>query len=426
MERVGTLVAIGLDYSSTPLSLREQISRESGSEREIASALRTRPAVDEAAVLNTCNRLEVYLVASDTNRAVSAVREVMLPRDEWWVRSRLLTETDAVRHLFRVAAGLESQSIGEAQILGQVSEALEAAQEAGTAGPILHALFRAAVSGARQARAGTELGRVDPSLASLAVSAAAEELGLLQGRPVLVVGGGKVSRHILARLADSHAGPIWIANRTIATAQELAAEYRVRAASLDDIPRLLAHVDIVFSATAAPGYVIRAGDIPAHRSLLLYDLAVPRDIDPTITGPDVTIRDLESLRPDGAHRWDADIRHIENVIEAEMTGFVQWYLVRRVVPVIVSLREHVDAVQQAELKRVAPRLADLTESERQAVESLTTRLIDKMFHHLVTRLRLAAQTDPRLVEAAEFFFLHGEGGLFEHAAETEREQETAP
>jgi glutamyl-tRNA reductase len=155
------------------------------------------------------------------------------------------------------------------------------------------------------------------------------------------------------------------------------------------------------------------------KRLLIYDLAIPRDVEPEVADvPGVALRDLDTLLPGRAEdRWADDISAIEAVIAAELHEFHVWALTRRVAPVIASLRRHVEAVSAAELQRVAPQLADLTEREHAAVESLTNRLIDKMFHHLVMRLRLAAQTDEALVEAAEFFFLHGEGGLFEDAAE---------
>jgi glutamyl-tRNA reductase len=154
--------------------------------------------------------------------------------------------------------------------------------------------------------------------------------------------------------------------------------------------------------------------------LHIFDLAIPRDVDPAVgllLG--VVLHDLEALLPAGLlDHWESDVRAMENIIAAEVQEFIAWTLTRRIVPVIASLRSHVEAVSEQELRRIAPRLTGLTERQHAAVESLTNRLIDKMFHHLVVRLRLAAQTDPKLVEAAEFFFLHGEGGLFEHAAET--------
>jgi glutamyl-tRNA reductase len=154
--------------------------------------------------------------------------------------------------------------------------------------------------------------------------------------------------------------------------------------------------------------------------LLICDLAIPRDVDPMVgLIPGVELWDLDRLIPSGldAH-WEEDIRLMEGIITAEVQEFMAWSLTRRVVPVIANLRSHVETVAEQELKRIGPQLANLNDRERAAVESLTNRLIDKMFHHLVTRLRLAAQTDPQLVDAAEFFFLHGEGSLFPHATQT--------
>jgi glutamyl-tRNA reductase len=151
----------------------------------------------------------------------------------------------------------------------------------------------------------------------------------------------------------------------------------------------------------------------------IYDLAIPRDVDPAAADLSyVALHDLDALLPGSvSERWEADIRSMEAVIAAEVQEFTAWALTRRVAPVIANLRSHVEAVQAQELRRIAPQLKDLTPRERAAVEGLTNRLVDKMFHHLVLRLRLAAQTDAKLVEAAEFFFLHGDGGLFSHAAE---------
>jgi glutamyl-tRNA reductase len=155
---------------------------------------------------------------------------------------------------------------------------------------------------------------------------------------------------------------------------------------------------------------------------------MPRDVDPLIGGlPGVVLHDLDSLLPTGLeHHMQADVAAVEAIVAAELHDFNAWYLTRRVVPVIANLRSHVEAVSEEELRRVAPQLAGLSEREWAAVESLTGRLVDKMFHHLVVRLKLAAQTDPKLVEAAEFFFLHGEGSLFDHAADRERDGSPAP
>jgi glutamyl-tRNA reductase len=339
----------------------------------------------------------------------------------------------AAEHLFRVASGLESQVLGEPQVLSQVRDALETAHRLEAVGPNLHSLFRAAISCARQARAGTTLGRVNVSIGSEAVRAAIVALGSIAGRGALLIGGGEIARLVAEELRREKAGTLFIANRTESVAVDLAAHFRGTPARLVDIPRIIPTVDLVITCTSANHYVLTPEDFargsqPKRAApLQVFDLAIPRDVDPAVGSiPGVVLHDLDGLLPAGVEeQWDADVRAMEAVIAAEVHEFTAWYLTRRVAPVIASLRSHVEAVSEQELRRVAPRLADLTDREREAVESLTNRLIDKMFHHLVLRLRLAAQTDPRLVEAAEFFFLHGEGGLFEHAAEQEERSATS-
>jgi glutamyl-tRNA reductase len=332
-----------------------------------------------------------------------------------------------------VASGLESQAVGEHQILAQVREALALAEAAGAIGPNLHALFRSAIACARQARAGTALGRLDTSIGREAVEAAERELGSLRDRAALVIGGGEVSRLVAAELRHRGIGRLFLANRTESVAVDLAERFRGTPARLETVPQLLPHVDVVVSATGAPHFVLTAEAFPAALAqravpLEVFDLAVPRDIDSEArTLPGVHLQDLDDLLPEGlSEHWREDVRAMEATIAAEVKEFQTWYLTRRVVPVIASLRQHVEAVSEQELRRIAPQLSGLNPRERAAVESLTNRLIDKMFHHLVLRLRLAAQADPKLVEAAEFFFLHGEGGLFEHQAARERAESREP
>ncbi|HEX6507494.1 MAG TPA: glutamyl-tRNA reductase [Chloroflexota bacterium] len=424
-------LAVGVEHRTAPLEIRERLALDAEGVAHADRQLAELDLVDEVVVLSTCNRTEVYLFVDALEDAAEAVRSA-LADDDVTLREHLQTwrEMDAAEHLFRVASGLESQIPGEAQITSQVSEALQSAQDAGTTGPNLHSLFRTAVSCARRARAGTALGRVNLSVGSEAVQAAHAELGGLQGRSALVIGGGEVSRLIAGELRHRAVDRLYVANRTVSVAVELAAQVGGTPAQLGDIARLAPIVDVIFSATSAGRYVVTPedlADLANKRTLPLhvFDLAIPRDVDPGVASlPGIVLHDLDDLLPTGmGEAWSEDVRAIEAVIAAEIQEFTAWYLTRRVAPVIANLRSHVEAVQRQELKRIAPHLADLTPRERTAVESMTQRLIDKMFHHLVMRLRLAAQTDPTLVDAAEFFFLHGEGGLFEHAADAENEAE---
>jgi glutamyl-tRNA reductase len=418
-------LAVGVEHKTAPLSVREAVALDATGIERVSLGLTAHSS--ETAVISTCNRTEIYLVADDLDAAARAAMAALDPSDRFGSYFQRWDDLDAAEHLFRLAAGLESQIVGEQQILGQVRETLETAQRLDTIGPNLHALFRSAISCARQARAGTAVGRVNLSVASEAVREAAGALGDLRGRPVLVVGGGEVSRLICEELR-SRGAALYVANRTTSIAVDLAGRFGGRPATLADVPRLLSHVDLAISATGAPHHVVTVEDVPERETPLhIFDLAIPRDVEPAVGSlPAVTLHDLESLLPPEAQGWEEDIRSMEAIIAAEVKEFSAWILTRRVVPVISSLRSHVEAVSRQEMKRVAPHLADLSDRERAAVESLTQRLIDKMFHHLVTRLRLAAQTDPSLVDAAEFFFLHGEGGLFEHAAEAEVEAAPEP
>jgi glutamyl-tRNA reductase len=418
-------LAVGVEHHTAPLHVRESVALDAADVERLSRALAANPAIAEVAVLSTCNRTELYLVSDDPDRAEPAALEA-LGAGLIAQHVRRWNDMEAVEHLFRVASGLESQVLGEPQILNQIREMLSQGQELGTIGPNLHSLIRSAISCARQARAGTALGRVRASVSSLAVEAAERALGALEGRTILLIGGGEISRLAAEELRRRRAGRIYVANRTPAVAQEIARRFGGSPATLADIPRLLPRVDVVFSATGSRHHVLSLDDLAGWSGTLhIFDLALPRDIEPAVADvPGVTLHDLDSLLPESvAGHWEADIRTMESVIAGEVHEFMAWVLTRRVVPVIASLRSHVEAVSRQELRRVEPQLANLTEQERAAVESLTDRLIDKMFHHLVMRLRLAAQTDPALVDAAEFFFLHGEGSLFPHAAEMEAHPE---
>lgn len=427
-------LAIGVEHTTAPLPVRERVALDAKDIARISTDLTSSACIDEAAILSTCNRTEIYLFChEDEVERATEIAVTCLVRGDASLREYIRTWEDfsVPDHLFRVASGLESQILGEPQIMSQVADALHIGQDAGTIATNLHSLFRSAISCARQARAGTALGKINVSLGNEAVCSAESILGTLEGRSVLIIGGGEISRMVAEELRTRRLHAMFIANRTASVAVDLANTYGGRAALVSDIPRLIPHVDVVISATSAQHYILTPEDIPAdalagrETPLHVFDLAMPRDVDPAVGSmPGIAVHDLDHLLPAGVlNHWDHDIQTMEGIIAAEAQEFMAWYLSRRVVPVIASLRSHVEAVSQQELKRVAPQLSDLTDRERAAVESLTQRLIDKMFHHLVMRLRLAAQTDPKLVDAAEFFFLHGEGSLFEHAHQAEREHE---
>lgn len=420
------LHAMGVEHQTAPLRVREVLSLDGELLAEALHNLAGVPAIHELVILSTCNRTEFYFLADSALEGREAVERFLSERAPS-VHGYLQTwsELDAVHHLFRIAAGLESQVLGEVEILGQVREALERAQAAETTGPIVHGLFRSAISCGRQVRAGAKLRTSDPSLATAAVRALEEALHDLARTAILVVGGGAMAQLVAGELRRRNVGTLLIANRTPGVAVELAERHGGHALALAQVGSLAGRLDGIITATSARQAVLTpemfAADVLRRRAspLQIVDLAVPRDVDPVLGSmAGVTLRDLEDLAPEMVgERKSSELAALDSVIAAEAQEFMAWYLTRRAAPVIANLRSHVEAVQQQELRRVRAPLRDLTAAEWAAVESLTQRLVDKMFHHLVLRLRLAAQTDPKLVEAAEFFFLHGEGGLFSHAGE---------
>jgi len=245
-------LAVGVEHKTSPLVVRESVALNDEELALAAGDLARNPAIDEVAILSTCNRTEVYVFGDDIPGIAAAIRAYLTARDER-LAGYLQTweETAAVEHLFRVASGLESQILGEPQVLSQVREALETGQRLETIGPNLHSLFRAAISCAKQARAGTALGRVNTSIGAEAVREAEEALGTLEGRSALLIGSGEIGRLVAEELRAGGVRSLYIANRTESIAVDLAAQYGGTPARFVDIPRIIPRVDIVISCTSA-------------------------------------------------------------------------------------------------------------------------------------------------------------------------------
>jgi glutamyl-tRNA reductase len=410
----GVFLAVGFEHSTAPLTVRERVAIMGEALEEAHDVLICYAGVAEVAVLSTCNRTELYLFSDDPAATLEAARAHLLAADpglgpyfrEW-------RNAEVVQHLYRVAAGLESQVLGERQILSQVQKALTYAEQMDTIGANLHQLFCSAIACARQVRAATSIGRMDRSIAAETLCAAESVIGPLRGLTALVIGGGEVSRLVVKELRCRDIGPLFLANRTPSVAAELAEQCHGVAIPLWQIGQLLPALDLVISATSAPRRILSAEDVQAadlsRRStpLHLFDLALPRDIDPAIGSfPGILLHDLDSVLPAGIReRRQEGVRAAEDIVCTHVVQFERWYRTRRVVPLIAELRRQVEAIASKELERVSPRLVGLTQSQSQAVESLTNRLTDAIFHQLVTRLRLAASADdPQLLQAAAFFF----------------------
>jgi glutamyl-tRNA reductase len=357
--------------------------------------------VEEIAVLSTCNRVEVYAVAPDgeSSATVFATLGAVLGLDGDIDACRRLEGRDAVRHLLRVAAGLDSMALGESEIQGQVAVAGESARREGAAGPLLAALFRAAVRTGKRVRRETAIGRRPGSVSSAAVDLAGQQAGGLRGRRIAVLGAGRIARKVLAALEGRGAGRIVVVNRTLATARALTRKLGADAASLDDLATILRETDVLLTATGSPtpvvGATMAAAAVAGRAApLIVIDLAVPRDVDPGVrTLPGIRAFDLDDLaarleETSAARR--AEVPRAEAIVAEELERFEAWRARAGSLRVVSDLRRRADSLRRAELDRLLRRLPAADAELRERLERFSRALVNKLLHGPTERLRLDA------------------------------------
>ena len=396
------LFAAGLSHKNAPVALREQLALDEDKLRELLRDLLTAGSLREAVVVSTCNRVELYGVADAAGPArASAFARLCRHRgvDPASVEPLLYTheEEDAIRHAFRVAASLDSMMIGEPQILGQVKDAFALAQACETVGPALHTLFTQAFAVAKRVRTETEIARHAVSVSFAAVELAKKIFAGLGGRAVLLIGAGKMGELAAKHLVEQGAFPVYVANRTWARAQEMARALSGTAVPFDDLATPLAAVDIVVTSTGAPAPIVTRAHVErvmhgrGARPLFFIDIAVPRDVEPGVDGIEgVYCYDIDDLK----QVVDANIRErlreaqrAEALVEREVAKFRARLGDVEVIPTIVSLRERLEEIRRAEVKRTLSRLPDATPETRAAIEAMSASLINKILHAPITKLR---------------------------------------
>lgn len=413
------ITIVGVDYVGTPVALRERLAIPVA---ELPGALaRLRDVVAEGLILSTCNRTEMIAVSDAADAGVAALTEFLVAghglfTDEVAPHLWSHTGADAVRHLFGVAAGLDSLVLGEDQIQSQLRLALDAASEANALGSTLHRLGHAALAAGKRVRAETTIGRGNASVVSAALRAARERLGTLDGRSILIVGAGETAELVLKHLAkDRRNRParVVITNRTCATADTLAGRYDAEALPWGEREAALVDADLVIACTAAPGTVITAPAVAQvmaarqDRPILCFDLAVPRDIDPAAaTLPGVELHDVDALAPACAAAREARrdaVAAAEVIVAEEAERFLSWSRGRDVAPAIVALRDHAESLRDAELARALARLPELGPREEAIVRALATGIVNKLLHRPVTTLK-SSPDGPVLARATSELF----------------------
>ncbi len=397
------LLTLGINHHTAPVAVREKVAFDPESLQEALHDLRSHLSsvnsshLPEATILSTCNRTELYCAAND------AKSEVLLHTAtfDWLAKSQKLApsalephlyslpQSDAVRHAFRVACGLDSMVIGETQILGQMKDAVRTANEAGTLGTYLNQLFQKTFAVAKEVRGSTEIGAHSISMAAASVRLAERIFEKLAEQKILFIGAGEMIELCASHFASRHPKQITVANRTIERAQLLAQRFNAQAITLNELPEQLPQHDIVISCTASPlpilgkGMVERAIKVRKHRPIFMVDLAVPRDVEPEVAELDdvflYSVDDLSEIVKEGLDLRQGAVAQAEAIIDSNVINFMHWLESRELVPTIRALRDQAERYRRHELERAMKLLAK-GEDPQKILEQLSNGLTNKFLH----------------------------------------------
>ncbi|MDH3679497.1 MAG: glutamyl-tRNA reductase [Acidimicrobiia bacterium] len=413
-----TVVAIGLNHRTTPLATLEDLIVAADEIPKALAEVSRSDVVTEAVVISTCNRTEFYVHAErfhdgfrDVREAIALLSGLAPERFDPYLYAHY--HDDAARHLFHVTAGLDSVVVGEHEILGQAARAWEQARLEGAAGPVLNLLFQRAIESGKKVRTDTDIGRSTASLSHAAVALVEERRGTLDGASVLLVGAGELGASVATALCRKHRVSLVATNRTDAKAATVAAQLGGTAVPFASLAAALDGIDIVISATGAPGAVIPLEAIEsaaADRDLLLLDLAIPRDVPAEAADVDrvqlVELDELQGYANRGLERRRAHVEAARAVVEAELDRYRAASSAREMAPLIGGLHAWADSIRTGELERYAHRLQAMPAEDREAIEALSRSIVAKMLHQPTVSVKGAAGTakGDRLADAVRELF----------------------
>ena len=397
---------VGVSHLTAPVEIRERFAFAPAEAEVALYTLRADSEVQEAVLLSTCNRTELYVCPAGNEGVQKAAERVLAEKAGEVVggtQQYLYRHNGeaSVRHLYRVAGGLDSLVLGEAEIQGQVKDAYELAGRSpatpALAGPVLHRLFQSALAAGARIRSTTPIGEGAASVASVAVDLARKIFGGLEGRQVMILGAGTTAELVVEALARDGIRGLVVSNRTYERASELARRLSGHAVHFDEMPFELAKTDILIASTAAPHpLVTRDGFRHAREGsptgpLLILDLAIPRDVEPAV-GDEANVflynvDHLQEILDDNLHKRRESVPEAETIVDQYAQDFLRWFGARGVVPVIRSLRAHWDDVRQSELERLWQKLSHLSADDRDVVEAFSKQFLNKILHEPTKRLK---------------------------------------
>ncbi|MBM2804059.1 MAG: glutamyl-tRNA reductase [Deltaproteobacteria bacterium] len=398
------IVIVGLNHRSAPIEVRESVAFENAYLRDALARLHNYPSIDEGVILSTCNRVEVVAAAADRRTAVNEISgflsEQKAHRSLGAIDEHIYSYhgADAVRHLFRVAASLDSMVVGEPQILGQLKAYYDLARQAGTVGTILHRLFHRSFSVAKRVRTETGIGSGAVSVSSVAVDLAKRIFDRFDDKTVMLIGAGKMG-DLMARHLQSHGvRSLMVTNRTFERAVELAERIHGNPIRFEDFPQYLKMADLVIGCTGAPEVLVDAAQVDKvlrerkQRAMFFIDIGDRRNFDAKINDLDnvylYNIDDLKSVAEENLQGRSNEANKAEGIVQDEVQSFVRWVGSLEQVPTITALRQRFDDIRRRELeKSLGGSLKDLSEQQRSALEDMTTAMINKMLHGPISQLK---------------------------------------
>ena len=409
------ILLVGLNHNTAPLEVRESISF---SKEQLGDALHLFKAeMGEAVILSTCNRTEIFAAGENTAKMSERITELVaefhdIPTDRISPYLYEMTDQDAIRHLFRVAAGLESMIVGESQVLGQVRDSLTAASVAGSVKVSMVGLFHAAVRAGRRVREETDIGRNSLSVAYAGVKLAQRVMGDLTRRRAMLIGAGDVGRLVAQALRTVGVSDLMIANRTFATGEELARSLNGRAIPFGDIQANIPATDILIAATDSPDYVVGPEMIPTDglddRQMFIFDLAMPRDVDPAVASLSnvhlFNIDDLSAIAEENLEERRRAAVDAEVIVDDEVARFMRWWDSLDAVPIIKAIRQQAEDIRVRELGKAIAKMDGISAEYSEVVEILTRSIVNKMLHDPTQFLKNQADKD-HLQSARDLFRL---------------------
>jgi glutamyl-tRNA reductase len=388
------IILLGINHKTASVEVRECIAFAEDETKTALHSLVGKSFIKEALLFSTCNRVEILLVTDNKDRAVEETKGFIaefnkIPLEKFEDALYIHEGDDAVRHVFRVASSLDSMVVGEPQILGQVKEAYRTATDEKTSGVILNRLLHRTFFVAKRIRTETGIGDRAVSISYAAVELARKIFGELADKTVMLIGAGEMAELAVEHLIRNRANKVWVANRTFETGVELARQFNGQAIRFEEIPESLKTVDIIISSTGSPDYVIQRDQVKGvlrkrrNRPLFFIDIAVPRDIDPEINRLNNTyvydIDDLKGVIDENVEDRQKEAIKGERIVDEAVIRFREWYESLDVVPTIVALRNKMESIAAAELKKTL-QSSMISEQDAAALQKMADSLINKILH----------------------------------------------